>query len=734
MQRSLFLPFVVVFSSCLVFGQQQSTALGAAAGIPLLVKFSGVLSDSAGKPLIGIQGVTFALYREQQGGAPLWLETQNVTADQAGRYNVALGASSAHGLPAALFTSEEARWLGVQVAGQNEQARVLLLSVPYAVKAGDAETVGGLPASAFVLAQPVTGSGASAPMQSTVPPSLAMSSTPCVSLSSTGTESPDQLPVFTTTPCKLGPSQIFDNGINVGLGTKSPSAKLDVAGSAFVRGTLNLPATGTASSTHTAGFPSQAFDLFASAWNTSGTPAANIEHFRWQAEPARSNTASPSGTLSLLFASGTNPLAETGLKIASNGRITFAPGQTIPTVTGNETVTGNVRATQLISTVATGTPPLSVTSTTQVPNLNASLLGGKASSAYALLGASNSFVGDQGVTGNVTATGTVRGSAANFNGGNSTTLNVTQTGTGDGMDVISAGEGIVVETSGSLAVVTNNGIFSSGNSNFPAIYGTNSLGPAGQFDGGVLGNVGTSQGIGVHGTAGAPSGLALKCCIAVWGDSGTQGNTGVYGTANDGIAVAADNNSSTGVTLLAVNNSKTAGALIFETEGFGRAAPVIPTCFIDVDGNLSCTGKKSAVVSVDGGKKMVALYAEESPENWFADYGSAQLVDGAATVRMEPIYAQTVNTKLEYHVFVTPKGDCRGLYVTNQTPSSFEVRELQSGRSNIAFDYRIVAKRTGTEQIRLADKTAMMKAAEANAARLRDEARSPAKLAAGTPK
>jgi hypothetical protein len=30
------------------------------------------------KPLTGTVGVTFSLYQESQGGAPLWVETQNV--------------------------------------------------------------------------------------------------------------------------------------------------------------------------------------------------------------------------------------------------------------------------------------------------------------------------------------------------------------------------------------------------------------------------------------------------------------------------------------------------------------------------------------------------------------------------------------------------------------------------------------------------------------------------------
>jgi hypothetical protein len=80
------------------------------------------------------------------------METQNVQADAKGNYIVQLGATKPDGLPLDLFTSGEARWLGVTINGGEEQPRILLLSVPYALKAADAETVGGLPASAFMLA------------------------------------------------------------------------------------------------------------------------------------------------------------------------------------------------------------------------------------------------------------------------------------------------------------------------------------------------------------------------------------------------------------------------------------------------------------------------------------------------------------------------------------------------------------------------------------------------------
>src|SRR6266700_6826136 len=123
--------------------------------VPRFVKFSGTLVDMAGKPIVGVSDVTFALYAEEAGGTALWYEAQTVETDALGRYTVLLGAMRANGVPVEMFTSGEARWLGVQVGKLPESAqggRVLLVSVPYAVKALDAETLGGKPASAFMLA------------------------------------------------------------------------------------------------------------------------------------------------------------------------------------------------------------------------------------------------------------------------------------------------------------------------------------------------------------------------------------------------------------------------------------------------------------------------------------------------------------------------------------------------------------------------------------------------------
>jgi hypothetical protein len=149
------------------------------------------------------------------------------------------------------------------------------------------------------------------------------------------------------------------------------------------------------------------------------------------------------------------------------------------------------------------------------------------------------------------------------------------------------------------------------------------------------------------------------------------------------------------------NSSGSAADPVVETFGF----TVGGMCIIDTSGNVSCSGTKSAVVPVDNDARKVALYAEEAPQNWFEDAGTGMLYGGSAIITLEPVFAQTVNTGKDYHVFLTPNGDCKGLYVTQKTEKSFVVRELGGGTSNIAFDYRIMALRKGYEDVRLADRT-----------------------------
>ncbi len=46
--------------------------------VPRVMQFNGVVTDSLGKPATGTATITFSLYELQEGGAPLWVETQSL--------------------------------------------------------------------------------------------------------------------------------------------------------------------------------------------------------------------------------------------------------------------------------------------------------------------------------------------------------------------------------------------------------------------------------------------------------------------------------------------------------------------------------------------------------------------------------------------------------------------------------------------------------------------------------
>jgi len=120
------------------------------------VKFSGTLNGRIDGPNIGVVALKFVVYDASSGGTALWQEIQNVQIDNGGRYEVMLGASTSDGIPIDIFTAGAPRWLGIQMVrpGTEEEPRILMVSVPYAMEAADAQTLGGLPVSAFAKAAP----------------------------------------------------------------------------------------------------------------------------------------------------------------------------------------------------------------------------------------------------------------------------------------------------------------------------------------------------------------------------------------------------------------------------------------------------------------------------------------------------------------------------------------------------------------------------------------------------
>jgi hypothetical protein len=165
----------------------------------------------------------------------------------------------------------------------------------------------------------------------------------------------------------------------------------------------------------------------------------------------------------------------------------------------------------------------------------------------------------------------------------------------------------------------------------------------------------------------------MNFTAGVWGTSDQQ--PGVIGTSNALQGVYGYSTSNAGVVGQSGNPSSFGGYF------FGN---------VHMTGTLTSDTVKGAVVPFPDGTKRL-LVCMESPEPWFEDFGTAKLKRGRAAVKIDPNFAKVI--KRDYHVFLTPRGDCRGLYVGRQDGTSFAVHELGGGTSNVAFSYRIVGLR-----------------------------------------
>jgi hypothetical protein len=201
---------------------------------------------------------------------------------------------------------------------------------------------------------------------------------------------------------------------------------------------------------------------------------------------------------------------------------------------------------------------------------------------------------------------------------------------------------------------------------------------------GVVGAADTDQGFGVYGVCGAGIGPMpgpnLPTNAAVYGESGGL-QAGVIGTSLRSIGVLGF---STNIGVYG------AGTNALSYAGFFRGN-------VRVTQTLTAAVKNAVVPFPDGTQRL--LHCMESPEHWFEDFGAAKLKRGRAVVRLDADFAKVIQ-RGDYRVFVTPEGDCRGLYVRRRSAGSFEVRELTGGKSSVAFCYRIVGRRRDIKQHR----------------------------------
>jgi trimeric autotransporter adhesin len=598
--------------SALLSAQQAAVSTSSVAAVPRLVNFSGKAIDAEGKAIPGVAGITFAIYGEQYGGSPLWIETQSVKTDAKGNYTAQLGATKTDGMPLDLFSTSAPRWLGARVNGGEEQARVLLLSVPYALKAEDAATLGGLPASAFMLAAaPVSGAVAAADSSTlAVPPPATV----------TGSGTADFVPLWTGTSV-LTNSILFQSGsgssAKIGINQTSPAATLDIGGGATVRGLLNLPAA--AAATSAAGADSRPFGLVASSYN-SGTKASTNQVFHWQAEPAANNTASPSATLNLLFAVAPATAAETGLRINSKGQITFASGQTFPG-TGTGTVTSVGLSAPSSDFSVSGSPVTG--SGTLALNWNTAPTSSDTANAIVKRDSTGSFS-----AGSITSTSSTSSGTA-ITATTATGVGVYGQATSDGYGIIgqsSSGYGLYGESSSFPGVGGISG------SNY-AIYGLS------ESNHGVVGQTLSASAYGVYGVNSETGG------IGVYG----LGSTGVVGVSNTGGSGVYAQSGDNGWAVNAYNAGDSTGVLAGSVSGYAAWF----NGDVNVDGNLSKNGGSFKIDHpLDPANKYLYHSFVESPDMMNIYNGNA-ITDakGEAVVTL-PEWFETLNRDFRYQLTV----------------------------------------------------------------------------------
>ena len=813
----------------------------AAPVIPQQVRYTGAMAGRAG---VTVEAV-FKIYTTAEGGEALWTETQQVAVGADGTYTVLLGSASQGGLPQTVFAAGQARWVGVTIGRSEELTRSPLSSVAYAMKAGDAESVGGLSAANLAtkddlakMSQTVATAAAAQPQFQVQPET-----------SPTGSGTADYVPLWTASGT-LGNSGIFQAASgDIGIGTTTPGGPLELATGATggANATMMLKQTSAASGNYYAdiglynstglignlsalgaGYP--AGQLFGAndvvflggqqnaatnlimLTNTKGAIKFGTGGFAKTNERLRisatggvsignSYVATDPGAGNLIVsgkvgigATAPGATLEVGGTAKFDGLITFDTGQTFP---GTGTITGVTATSPLTGggtsgalTLGLNTSTLEATEETTYDSRYALLSGGNTFNSY--IEASNSGTGQFGVEGfgGNGASGVYGGSQTRYGvegGSNSGTGVVGLTGTTaagfDGVlgytgtaystsysneaDLVAAGVwgdtsaplnskskfvgvGVVGTTDAGYA-----GLFVNDSAGVPALAVGNGAGTGAEINAGTAGDgldASATSGSGVYGLTEAGNGVfgetqsggngvfgvtdnptnfeagvagfavsqsntgqLVNLYSGVWGDTGTDSDTlpsgdyavGLLGTTDNSTAGEFLNKSSDYATLF-VHNYGTGG---IGTAGTGKpglfntlmASSANGTCGID-DGSMSCTGALKSLTST-GGSRTVETYAMQSPENWMEDFGSGELVNGHAIISVDPAFAGTVSGDASYHVFITPNGDSKGLYVTAKTASGFEVRESGGGTSSLSFDYRIVAKRAGYEGQRMVDVT-----------------------------
>jgi hypothetical protein len=203
---------------------------------------------------------------------------------------------------------------------------------------------------------------------------------------------------------------------------------------------------------------------------------------------------------------------------------------------------------------------------------------------------------------------------------------------------------------------------------------------------------------GVSSTLNGVQGNASGIAAGVFGSTNSNG-FGVegfvpFGNSDRSAAVLADGAAS-GTPLLLSSENPTSQSWLMEVYNY-TSSYSFRTLAVDASGDAGLGGTLYTAgfcqMGCSSPRRRVASYGSRDMHAVLEDFGEARLLEGVATVQLDPQIAAAATRSGQYSVFVTAEGNTKGLYVSSRTRSGFTVREASNGRSTLSFAYRVVVQ------------------------------------------
>ena len=176
----------------------------------------------------------------------------------------------------------------------------------------------------------------------------------------------------------------------------------------------------------------------------------------------------------------------------------------------------------------------------------------------------------------------------------------------------------------------------------------------------------------------------------------TAGNAGYSVGVN--ATVFSQNQDSFGVVGQAFCDTTTKAGGYFETYSYAQANQsfaYVGSYYSNVNRKIIGNGSVSEIIPTEKHGR-VTLTCPESPEYWYQDYGTVQMINGKATIILDEILADVsvIDKDNPIRVICTPveMPYFNGITIMSQTNKSVEILELNGGNHSGKLQYQLVVK------------------------------------------